>query len=170
MIHNLKTWPEYFEQVVIGTKTFEIRKNDDRTFSVGDILKLEEFDSVKQEYTGRISIVIVTYILAEQPFVPEGYVCMGIRKHDSSSDTIAAQSATIAQLQDTITCHENDIKRLMHDWKQTIAEKAQLQAQVEKCRIAIKWAISIICGHDKETGKETGCILCKALEAAEKPE
>jgi uncharacterized protein YqfB (UPF0267 family) len=80
MIHNLKTWPEYFEQVVIGTKTFEIRKNDDRTFSVGDILKLEEFDPVKQMYTSRISFVIVTYILADKPFVPDGYVCMAIHK------------------------------------------------------------------------------------------
>jgi uncharacterized protein YqfB (UPF0267 family) len=83
MIHNLKTWPEYFEQVVIGTKTFEIRKTDDRTFNVGDILRLEEFDPERRAYTGRTSIVVVTYILDKQPFVPEGYVCMSIQKHGS---------------------------------------------------------------------------------------
>jgi len=111
----------------------------------------------------------VLYDFLTMMHLHDGVIFVSKENFENISDTIAAQSVTIAQLQDTITCHENDIKRLMHDWKQTIAEKAQLQAQVEKCRIAIKWAISITCGHDKETGKETGCILCEALEAIEKP-
>ena len=35
MIHELKTCPEYFEQVRNGNKPFEVRKND-RYFSEGD--------------------------------------------------------------------------------------------------------------------------------------
>ena len=28
MTHELKTWPGYFEEIFMGHKTFEIRKND----------------------------------------------------------------------------------------------------------------------------------------------
>ena len=78
MIHNLKTWPEYYEQVAIGAKTFEIRRTADRIFKVGDTLNLQEYDPDEKLYTGRKMRVIVTYILVKQPFVPEGYVCMAI--------------------------------------------------------------------------------------------
>lgn len=50
-VHKLKTWPEYFEQLKCGYKTFEIRKND-RGFQAGHILFLQEFDPVKSAYTG----------------------------------------------------------------------------------------------------------------------
>lgn len=79
MIHNLKTWREYFEQVDNRVKTFEIRKND-RDYKVGDILILEEYDPVEEIYTGRTASVIVSYTLSEQPFVLEGYICMAIHK------------------------------------------------------------------------------------------
>jgi len=44
MIHELKTWNEYFEEVFMGHKTFEIRKND-RNFQKGDTLILKEWKS-----------------------------------------------------------------------------------------------------------------------------
>lgn len=75
--HELKTWPKYFEAVATGNKKFEIRKND-RDFQVGDILILKEFDPITNEYTGDLVGREVTYILDEQPFVPEGYVVMSI--------------------------------------------------------------------------------------------
>jgi len=78
MIHELKTWPEYYRAVISGEKTFEIRKND-RNYQVGDILDLQEYDPEKQLYTGASIWMEVLYILDKQPFVPEGYVCMGIR-------------------------------------------------------------------------------------------
>ena len=43
MIHELKTWPAYFERVVDGSKTFEVRK-DDRGYQSGDELVLREWD------------------------------------------------------------------------------------------------------------------------------
>lgn len=58
MIHELKTWPAYFERLLDGSKTFEIRKND-RGFQAGDELILKEFQPSKygvsliDRYTGR---------------------------------------------------------------------------------------------------------------------
>lgn len=79
--HKLKTWPEYFEKVLSGEKTFEFRKND-RGFQVGDILILEEYSPTLQEYTGRKLKVLVTYIF--QPIttlvLPDGYCIMSIKK------------------------------------------------------------------------------------------
>ncbi|WP_306274158.1 ASCH/PUA domain-containing protein [Parageobacillus thermoglucosidasius] len=61
MKHRLKTWPEYFEAVLSGKKTFEIRKND-RDFRVNDLLLLQEYNPKTEEYTGREVLVEVTYI------------------------------------------------------------------------------------------------------------
>jgi ASC-1-like (ASCH) protein len=59
--HRLKIWPEYFEAVLSGKKTFEIRKND-RGFRVNDLLLLQEYSPKTEEYTGRELLVQVTYI------------------------------------------------------------------------------------------------------------
>lgn len=49
MTHELKTWPEYFFLVLIGIKTFEIRKND-RNFEVGDTLILQKWNPETNQY------------------------------------------------------------------------------------------------------------------------
>ena len=77
-IHELKTWKEYFEEVFMGRKTFEVRKND-RNFQKGDILILKEWDNEKQEYTGRQMARAVSYILTGGQFgVEAGFVVMAI--------------------------------------------------------------------------------------------
>lgn len=60
MIHELKTWPEPFEAMCSGHKSHEIRK-DDRSFAVGDLLDLREWDPDTQVYSGRRLIMEVTY-------------------------------------------------------------------------------------------------------------
>jgi len=50
-IHHLKSWPQYFRPITEGRRTHELRRND-RGFKVGDFIVLEEFDPLKQEYTG----------------------------------------------------------------------------------------------------------------------
>lgn len=43
MKHELKIWPQFYQAVADGSKTFEIRKND-RGFQKGDIVFLKEYD------------------------------------------------------------------------------------------------------------------------------
>ena len=80
-IHFLKLQTEYFDAVLNGLKTFEVRKND-RDYRLGDTLELMCYKG--KEPVDRPNIeVYVTYILTHEQFpdgVPEGYVVMGIRR------------------------------------------------------------------------------------------
>ena len=80
MIHELKTWPEGFEEVLSGVKTHEVRVLD-RPFMVGDVLHLREYRPAIKSYTGRSLEVEVTYITEEGRFgLPIGICVMSIRK------------------------------------------------------------------------------------------
>ena len=68
--HRLKTWPMFYDRIISGEKTFEVRRKD-RDFKVGDILILQEWNPENQSYTTREFKVKVKYIL-------EGYN-LGIR-------------------------------------------------------------------------------------------
>ena len=78
MIHELKTLPIYFEEVIDGRKLFEVRKND-RNFKVGDMLALNEYDDDKKEYTGNSCLVYVDYILKDENYCKNGFVIMSIK-------------------------------------------------------------------------------------------
>jgi len=60
--HELKSWPEYFEPILNGAKTFELRNND-RDFHVFDRLWLREWEPKTKNYTGRECFRDVTYVL-----------------------------------------------------------------------------------------------------------
>jgi uncharacterized protein DUF3850 len=45
VIHELKVWPEYYERLADGSKTFEVRR-DDRGYQSGDILRLREWKPI----------------------------------------------------------------------------------------------------------------------------
>ena len=79
MIHELKTWPKYFNMVNLGLKTFELRK-DDRRFELGDTLVLKEYLPDEEQFTGNELRVSVVCILGhdEFPGIVFGYVVMGI--------------------------------------------------------------------------------------------
>jgi ASC-1-like (ASCH) protein len=79
MIPALITWPPYFERVVQGRKTVEIRTEQDRTFAEGDRLVLEEWDPQTRQFTGRDVIVEVTDVRRDSPWVPAGYAALSIR-------------------------------------------------------------------------------------------
>ena len=56
-----KVWPEYFQKIVDGVKTYELRLADFEC-NPGDILVLREWDPKTKEYTGRVVEEIVTYV------------------------------------------------------------------------------------------------------------
>ena len=76
MVHYLKIRPEYFNAVILGLKTFELRKND-QNYYVGDELVLAEYDN---GFTGREFAVKVTYILPITDIcqTSDNYVILGI--------------------------------------------------------------------------------------------
>lgn len=85
-VHDLKILKEYFDAKLEGVKPFEIRNND-RDFQVGDYLRLREIvpipdtSPVIHEYTGRVLITEVVYILRGVG-LQDGYVALGERPED----------------------------------------------------------------------------------------
>lgn len=85
MEHALKCWPDSFDAIAQGIKTFEWRR-DDRGFEVDDILVLYKWDPVRQCHIWEDAAtrqhaklrVRVTYILRDQFDMPAGYCVMGI--------------------------------------------------------------------------------------------
>jgi len=76
MIHHLKILQVYFDEILNGNKTFEIRKND-RNFKNGDILYLNEYIPGLKQYTGRFIKCKVTYITSYEQ--KDDYVVMAIK-------------------------------------------------------------------------------------------
>lgn len=72
-----KILPEYFQKVLTGEKTFEIRKDEDDA-KVGDIIELYEFEN--GELTGRVCDRIISYVLrdAEEYGLKEGFAIYGL--------------------------------------------------------------------------------------------
>lgn len=77
-LHELKTWPEYFQAVIDGIKPFEVRKAD-RNFQVGDVLMLREWSPQTEKYSGRHIGKFVSCILHGGKFgIAPDYVVMGL--------------------------------------------------------------------------------------------
>lgn len=92
--HHLKTWPEYFQPLVDGQKTVELR-HDDRKFREGDVLILQEWIpphlvSVDADgvwpvdglYTGRQCRRVVTHVLhdLQGKWLQPGVVALSLRE------------------------------------------------------------------------------------------
>lgn len=74
-IHEIKIAAMYYEDVVSGKKSFELRKNDG--YKQGDKLIMLEFKDGK--HTGRIINADVTYMLEDYTGLTEGYCILGIQ-------------------------------------------------------------------------------------------
>lgn len=120
MIHKLKTWPKYFQEVKNNNKRFEARLND-RDFKVGDGLILIEYDTDKG-YTGDMLARTVTYILSEPPFVPRGYVIMSL-----------ANDAVVE------FCGEYVTRSAMDKWDMKLKNSPQISRHGVKCE---PWLVS----------------------------
>ena len=67
----------YYRDVLSGKKRFELRKEDDCRYCTNDILILKEI-TVSGEYTGRIAICKITFVLRDFEGLADGYVVFGI--------------------------------------------------------------------------------------------
>ena len=92
--HDLKVWPEFFDALADGSKSFDLPERHDRDFQVGDRLRLREFvpaapgdptDDVR--YTGRALVREVSYVLDLAEVcgraVAPGFVVLGLRDLDA---------------------------------------------------------------------------------------
>lgn len=86
IVHELKTWPVYFDAVERGEKTFEVRR-DDRGFQKGDTVRLlrtseRSLHQVEYDYHGRPCGVIereISWVLTGGQFgIEAGYVVLGL--------------------------------------------------------------------------------------------
>jgi hypothetical protein len=66
MEHELKTIPPYYDQVRLGFKHFDIRK-DDRDYQIGDTLCLKEYLPNLSIFTGNSIKRKVTHVLRNAP-------------------------------------------------------------------------------------------------------
>jgi hypothetical protein len=96
-LHDLKSWPDYFQAVVNGRKRFEVRR-DDRSYKEGDIVMLREFipdeeaaraeagkydllpADVKVGFTGRTAGPFRIGYLARGECMPDGCVAFELIK------------------------------------------------------------------------------------------
>lgn len=80
MVHYLKVLPAYWEPLLTGQKTFEVRR-DDRGFQTGDLLSLRRWDPQYHCFTSSAQPINkrIKYILTGGQFgIEPGYVVMGL--------------------------------------------------------------------------------------------
>lgn len=75
--------PIYLRDIILGLKTFELRKEDDVTYEVNDIIVLRAYDSNKKQYINdEYALVQVTSILRGYDGLQDGYVILSIKVLD----------------------------------------------------------------------------------------
>lgn len=63
MTHELKIWPQFYQAVADGSKTFEIRNND-RGFQKGDKVILQEWSPERAGFTNSKPLEFtISYVL-----------------------------------------------------------------------------------------------------------
>lgn len=90
--HNLKCWPEFFDAIKRGDKTFELRRND-RGYQRGDVLVLRKFspprprpEHMPEMYFSSAGTFLddeplrlrVTYVLSSE-HLRRGFVAIGFK-------------------------------------------------------------------------------------------
>lgn len=95
MVHQLKCAANYFDDVVTGRKTFEVRNND-RDFHIGDYLALNELATNGVE-TGRSALFHVYYILDDPAYCLPGYVILGIEACDVTLVGVACEPTILEE-------------------------------------------------------------------------
>lgn len=82
-LHTLKIKEEYYGEILKGSKTFELRKND-RDYQVGDLIVFTDLSGELLNIYSEIrpTIFVITYILENVPQygLKDGYCILGIKR------------------------------------------------------------------------------------------
>lgn len=111
--HELKTVQPFFDDVVKGRKTFEVRRND-RDFRVGDMLLLREWDPSRDTYVAHdglremLPMFDVVYVYAGELALP-GHVVMGIRPHTLCRRCLVSAGRTCRRCVRCVMCCACDV-------------------------------------------------------------
>lgn len=90
--HHLNLFSEFFNPVVNGDKTFEIRRDKKSEFKRGDILVLHERPRRVNVRTGRRCVCEITYVLTGWG-LQDGYACLGIKVLEYGGSELDADTA-----------------------------------------------------------------------------
>lgn len=151
--HDLKTWPEFFEEVAAGRKPFEVRHND-RNFQVGDILVLREFRPIPSHngagsYTGRRITAHIEYLTSFGQI--DGNVVMGIRILESEVERTRVTQDSI--LADAVWKMGQHNEKLLKKIEELTNEKDTLEKEYQLIKAEL--------GAEKENTPQP----CQSLEA-----
>lgn len=87
MSDSLKSWSPFFQAIKAGEKTHDLRYKGDRQFSVGQVLRLAEYDPFVGVYSGDEIDVEVTYITDDvtpcafsSAILPKDYCILSLRR------------------------------------------------------------------------------------------
>jgi len=73
---ELKIQNPYFNAVVDGKKKCEVRREDVRTYNVGEVLVLRQWDEKRKRFTGKYARVKITHILRDLAYVLPNHVVL----------------------------------------------------------------------------------------------
>lgn len=147
-VHELKTWPEYFQEVKNGNKNFEFRDND-RDFKVGDTVILKEWKPNEWtphvgNYTGDEITMRISYVLTEGFGLPFGKAIISLLP-----ESVATPEAEIEKKAEKILAKIKPVTRSVNGefaWTYESIEKAM----VEMYKAAIKKDEPDLVASDRE--------------------
>lgn len=85
-VHTLKLKDIYFQAVVEGKKTFELRYND-RNYQTGDIIALCDINE-KGHYLGCVVVKQISYVLADYEGLKDNWVILGLNAFDTNDKSL----------------------------------------------------------------------------------
>ena len=152
--HKLKCWGIFYDDIVCGRKTFEIRKND-RQFQPGDTITLIEIDETTGAELGKRSDYEIRYTLGGGQFgLEKGYIAMSIRP-------VAFETGLLHQLKEAVKNMESEPVQGVGEWQRGLfcgLEDRGITDRYESCQYGYNQALDkvqewIIDGMDQIIAK-----------------
>lgn len=84
-VHELKIKEEYYKEVALGRKTFELRK-DDRDYEVGDLIKFNKGLFNPYKYDGKSDMVEEYYPRPEDTLFQITYILRNVPEYGLDKD------------------------------------------------------------------------------------